>query len=151
METLIQKDQKTIAEELAEAIASFNIIKVGNLLSENGEYSTLNEKNETVYANKSIFITWLGNLYNDYKAINNISDKLEYTLDKCSYCRIGNPVIIFENGKFPINMKEPWEMEKCGLMLQFEDNLISGITFCYYFLTAENPYNYEGKCSRIEY
>jgi hypothetical protein len=150
METLIIKDHKTIAKELADAIASFNIAKIGDQLSENGEYSTLNEKEEIVYTNKSTFITWLSNIIKDYKSNNKTTGKLSFIFDRCSYCRIGNPVIIFENGKFPVNMKKPWEMEKCGLMLQFENNLISGITFCFYFLKAENPFNHERKCSKIE-
>ena len=85
MDTLIIKNQKTITEELAEHIASFNID--GDLFSENGEFSMLNDKEEIVYVNKSIFISWLNNLFNDHKSINKTSDKLEYILDRCSYCK----------------------------------------------------------------
>ena len=74
--------------------------------------------------------------------------QLKYDIDKCSYCRIGNPVLIFENGRFPIISRNPWESEKCGLMLEFDGNLVSDISFCYIFLTTENPFNYEKQCKR---
>jgi hypothetical protein len=73
---------------------------------------------------------------------------LNYKIDQCLYCRIGNPVIILENGKFPVFTKKDWEKEKCGLMLEFKDNLISGITFCFLFLHTDNPYLFEKKCRR---
>jgi hypothetical protein len=39
-------------------------------------------------------------------------------------------VIIFENGTFPVRTKYPREREKCGLMPEFKEDLICGITFC---------------------
>jgi hypothetical protein len=44
--------------------------------------------------------------------------------------------------------RNPWESEKCGLMLEFDGNLVSDISFCYIFLTTENPFNYEKQCKR---
>ena len=39
MEPLIKTNQKTIAIELAEAIATFKIEKIADMLSEDGEFS----------------------------------------------------------------------------------------------------------------
>jgi len=148
METLIIKDQFIIAKELAEAIASFNIDKVADLLKEDGEYSIQDVKEETVFANKSDFLKWLMNSFNKFSFVDEERSQLKYDIDKCSYCRIGNPVLIFENGRFPIISRNPWESEKCGLMLEFDGNLVSDISFCYIFLTTENPFNYEKQCKR---
>lgn len=151
MGTIIKIDQETITLELANAIASFNIDKVAELLSETGEYCIQDEKEETVPANKANFIKWLSKRFDEFLSAAKDRIELNFITDRCSYCRIGNPVIIFENGKFPVNMKDPWDCEKCGLMLEFDGNLVSGISFCYYFLTTENPFNYERKCSRFNY
>lgn len=132
-------------------IASFNIAKVTDILTENGEYSTQKEKFETDLVNKSNFIYWLANLFNEYTSTYKDCYKLNYIKEKCSYLRIGNPFTILESGKFQVNMNEPWENEKCGLMLEFKDNLVSGIKFYYYFLTTENLFNYEKKCSRFNH
>jgi hypothetical protein len=151
METLIIKDHKTIAKELAEAIASCNIDKVADLLKEDGEYSIQDEKEETVFANKAVFLKWLMNCFDECSFVNEDHSHLNYIIDKCSYCRIGNPVLIFENGRFPVMSRNPWESSKCGLMLEFRDNLVSDISFCYIFLSSENPFNYEKKCSKSKY
>jgi hypothetical protein len=46
METIIKTDQKTITIELAEAIANYNVAKVANLLSDNGDFGIQNDKDE---------------------------------------------------------------------------------------------------------
>jgi hypothetical protein len=148
METITEKDQKTIVIELADAIASFNIDKVAELLSEKGEYCIQDDKDEIIVSKKANFITWLGNCFDEYVFVNDGKTKLNYKLDQCLHCRIGNPVIILEKGKFPVFMKNSWEKEKCGLMLEFEDNLISGITFCFVFLHTDNPFQFELTCRR---
>jgi hypothetical protein len=117
-------------------------------LSENGEYCIQDEEEEKVISNKVNFIDWLSKCFNEFLFANDDRTQLNYILDQCLHCRIGNPVIIFENGRFPVFNKEPWEREQCGLMLEFEEDLISGITFCFVFLNTENPYLFEKKCSR---
>ena len=151
METIVKTDQKTIATELAEIIATFNIASVADLLSENGEYYIQDEKDEIVIANKVNFINWLGGCIDEFLFVNEDRNQLNYVIDQCLHCRIGNPVIIFENGRFPVFTRDPWQREKCGLMLEFDDNLVSGITFCFLFLKTENPYLFEKKCSRPGY
>jgi hypothetical protein len=130
------------------AIASFNITRVTELLSETGNYCIQDENEEIVITNKANFINWLINCIDESLDVNEDSNQLNYVIDQCLHCRIGNPVIIFENGRFPIFTNKPWQREKCGLMLEFDDNLVSGITFCFVFLKTENSYLFERKCTR---
>lgn len=148
METIKKVDQNTIAIELANAIASFNIAKVAELLSEEGEYCIQDEKDEIVITSKVNFLNWLNDCIDEFLFVNEERNQLNFIIDHCVHCRIGNPVIIFENGRFPVFTRDPWQREKCGLMLEFDDNLVSGITFCFLFLETDNPFLFEKKCSR---
>jgi len=151
METIIKSDQKTITIQLAQAIASFNVAKAADLLSEKGEYWIQNGKEESVIGNKSEFLKWLADCIDEFLFVNEDLDQLEYTIDQCLHCRIGNPVIIFENGRFPVFTRSLGDREKIGLMLEFKDNLISDISFCGLFLRTDNPFLFEKKCSRFGY
>ena len=42
---------------------------------------------------------------------------LTYKLDQCLYCRIGNPVIILENGKFPVFTKKVQHKSQPSLLI----------------------------------
>ena len=144
----ILADQRTITLELANAIASFNIEKVAELLSDKGKYCIQDDNEEIIIRDKASFINWLTNCIDEFLFVNEDSKQLNYIIDQCLHCKIGNSVIIFENGRFPVFTREPWEREKCGLMLEFDGNLVSGITFCFVFLKTDNPYHFEKKCSR---
>ena len=148
MKTIVKTDQKTIAAELAEAIATLNIANVVDLLSVNGEYNIQDENDDIVHTNKTEFLNWLGGCMDEFLFVNEDRTQLSYIIDQCIHCRIGNPVIIFESGRFPVFTRDTWQREKCGLMLEFDNNLISGITFCFVFLNTDNPYLFENKCKR---
>jgi len=149
MTTRIYTDQKVIATTLAEAVTTFDITKVADLLSENGEYQIQNDKEERTETNKSDFLKWLGDCFDEFLFVNEDRTRLEYTIDQCLYCRIGNPVTIFENGRFPVFSRDLGNREKCGLMLEFKDGLVSDISFCYLFMKTDNPYPFEKRCSRL--
>lgn len=151
MTTKIYTDQKVIATALAESMAIFDITKVADLLSENGEYQIQNEKEERIETNKPDFLKWLSDCIDEFLFVNEDRTRLEYTIDQCLYCRIGNPVIIFENGRFPVFSRGLGDREKCGLMLEFKDNLVSDISFCYLFMKTDNPYLFEKRCSRSDH
>jgi hypothetical protein len=148
METIEKVDQKILAVELANAITSFNIEEVTKLLSDYGEYCIEDENEEIVISNKMNFINWLGKCFDEFLFVNEQRTQLNYIMDQCLHCKIGNPVIILENGRFPVFTRNSWEREKCGLMLEFDDNLVSGITFCFVFLHTDNPYLFEKGCTR---
>jgi hypothetical protein len=150
MDAKIITDQKTISIVLAEAIAQFDITKVADLLKDDGEYSIQDEKNEIVPTNKGSFLNWLGSCLDEFSFVNEDITRLDYFIDQCLYCRIGNPVIIFENGRFPVFTRELWEKEKCGLMLEFRDDLVSDISFCFMFANTDNPYLFERECRRLK-
>lgn len=148
METAIKTDIFTIAAKLAESIATFNIPEITDLLSETGEYTIQDDKDEIVKADKATFLNWLTICMDEFLYVNDESNKLNYIIDRCIHCKIGNPVIIFEKGRFPVFTRDPWQREKCGLMLEFEGDIISGITFCFVFLKTENPYLFEKDCNK---
>ena len=148
METITKSDQKTIVIELAEAIATFNITKVADLLIENGEYWIQDEKDEIVLSNKVNFVKWLSDCFDEFLFVNEERTRLNYIIDQCLHCRIGNPVIIFENGRFPVFTRDIAQREKCGLMLEFDDDLVSDISLCFLFLKTDNPFLFERRCSR---
>jgi hypothetical protein len=150
MDAKIKTDQEIITLALAEAIASFDTAKVAELLKDDGEYSIQDEKNEVISAYKADFLNWLQKCLDEYLFVNEDKIRLNYIIDRCLYCRIGNPVIIFENGRFPVFTRELWEKEKCGLMLEFKDNLISDISFCFMFAKTDNPYLFENRCYRSD-
>jgi hypothetical protein len=111
MTTKIDIDQKIILTELAEAIATFDRTIVADFLSVNGEYQIQNDKEERINVNKSDFLKWLSDCIDEFQFVNEDRKRLEYIIDKCLYCRIVNPVIIFENGTFPF-FQEILEIER---------------------------------------
>jgi hypothetical protein len=151
MTTKIDTNQQVIVTVLAEAIATFDITKVAKLLSEKGEFQIQNENEERIEANKPDFLKWLSDCIDEFLFVNEDRTRLEFTIDQCLYCRIGNPVIIFENGRFPVFSRDLGDREKCGLMVEFKDNLVSDISFCYLFVKTDNQYLFEKKCSRLNY
>ena len=142
----VNKDQKELAIKLADSISTGDINQVHELLDEEGEFTISDSTIELVTTDKYGFLNWIRPFFLE----RNLSseNKIDYTIDQCLFCKIGNPVIIFEGGKFPIETKEPWQREKLGFMLEFEGEKISGISICRVFLKADNPLNIEIHCSR---
>jgi hypothetical protein len=142
----VNKDQKELARKLADSISTGNINHVHDLLDDEGEFTISDSTLEFAITDKYGFLNWL----KPFLMERNLSsvNKIDYTIDQCLFCKIGNPVIIFEDGKFPINTKEPWQREKLGFMLEFEGEKISAISICGVFLHADNPLNIEIHCSR---
>ena len=100
MGTIIRTDQKTLAIELAETIATFNVKKITDILSEKGQYFIQDENDEIVISNKINFISWLNDCIYEFQFANEDRTQINYVIDQCLHCRIGNPVIIFKNGRF---------------------------------------------------
>ena len=140
------KDQQALARKLADSISTGDINQVHELLDDEGEYTISDYNLELTITDKYGFLNWI----KPFLMERNLSsvNKIDYTIDQCLFCKIGNPVIIFEDGKFPIQTKEPWQREKLGFMLEFEGEKISGISICGVFLHADNPLNIEIHCSR---
>jgi hypothetical protein len=89
IETIIGTNQKTLAIKLAEAIKAFNIVDVGNLLSENGNYEIQDKDEEEIGSNKEGFLEWLNNCFDEFISVNEDCNHLDYTIDQCLHCKIG--------------------------------------------------------------
>ena len=70
--------------------------------------------------------------------------------DQCLHCRIGNPVVIFNAGQFPLIKREMSNVSMTGLMLDIKDDLIREMGFCYTFLDRENRYQFECHSEAID-
>jgi hypothetical protein len=108
------------------------------------QFTIANENLEITSTDKYGFLNWLWNKFEE-KGIDN-DNTISFKIDKCLHCKIGNPVILLDGGKFPIETTETHQKEKLGLMLEFEGDMVSGISICGTFLRMENPFNFERKC-----
>lgn len=70
--------------------------------------------------------------------------------DQCLHCSIGNPVVLFNHGKFPREEKDYSARSKTGLMLNIKDNKIAEIKFYFVFLKTENKCCFEVDGEKIK-
>lgn len=127
---------KLIVKEFANATIKNDLIKISDLLCDNGDYEIQTKNLVIRKANKKSFLKWFKNKLSETQVIN-----VDY--DQCIHCYIGNPVLLFNNGEFPIIIKDSSWRTKMGLMLDVQNNIIKRIKFCALFLKTENPYVYE--------
>jgi hypothetical protein len=135
----VNKDQKELTRKLADSISNGDINQVHELLDDEGEFTICDPNYELMTTDKYGFLNWIKPFLLERKLSS--FNKMDYTIDQCIFCKIGNPVILFEDGKFPIKTEEPWQRERLGFMLEFEGEKISGISICGVFLYAYNPIN----------
>ena len=145
MASIIKTCEKTIITELAEAISTFNLDEVSKLLPDNGDFETQNDTDDIVLTNKVNFLDWLRGCINEFLIDNKSHHRLEYTVIQCLHCVTGNPIIIFNNSKFPFFSSNKEQNEKSGLVIKFDDNKITGIELCFLVMKTENPFIYEKK------
>ncbi len=148
MRSKVNTDTKTIIAELAEAISSYNIAGIEELLSADGDYTIQNEKNEIIKSGKDRFIEWLGECYHESVPSGRFRRRLRFTIVQCLHCVTGNPIIIFDNGNFPVFSGIRGKDEKSGLVIRYAGNKITGIEFCFLAMKTENPFIYEKRCLR---
>jgi len=116
---------------------------IEELPSGSGEYDIQNQELETIAVEKSLFVDWFCTLLKN-EDINSID------IDQCLFCKIGNPVLIINGGSFPRRIKSHSEMHITGLMLEFDRNKISNVTFCYSFLNRENNSVFKHNIQKIK-
>ena len=148
MASIIKTGEKTIITELAEAISAYNLAEVSDLLSDNGEFAIQDDKDDIVLTNKINFLDWLRGCTNEFLIDNKRRHRLEYSIIQCLHCVTGNPIIIFDNGKFPVFSKNKGQNEKSGLVIKLDDNKVTGIELCFLVMKTENPFIYEKRCIR---
>lgn len=139
------KKEQELTKKFAKAFASFDIAAIEQMLDNDGEFNIKDEDGNDVDRKKKEYILWISQKLNDYQDATPKVYQLGYEFDKCLHCKIGNPVVLFEEGTFPVKPRIKWEKEKLGLMLEFKWNKISGITLCGCFLHTENKYLFELK------
>jgi hypothetical protein len=138
----------TIAAELAQAISSFDISEVANLLSDTGEFAVQNENYEVVISGKNDFIAWIDSCYRKFSFSGVFRKRLSFTVVQCMHCVTGNPIIIFETGRFPVFSGAQAKNEQSGLVIKSVENKITGIELCFLVMKTENPFIYEKRCLR---
>jgi hypothetical protein len=133
---------KDIAVEFALASKNNDIELLKTLLSKDGTFHIQNQVLNTIEVGREEFLRW----YKEKLDTTNI-ESIEY--DQCLFCLLGNPVVLFNNGRFPRQVKDCGERTKTGLALKIRDNKIAEMAFCYSLLKIENKPIFEGTFKRI--
>lgn len=142
MEKVSTKKEVDIAVRFADAVKNMDMQMLDELLEEPGDYqitdetTTANTEVNRLDADKAGFLQWL------------LQKRLatavyDISFDQCLHCAIGNPVVLFNNGQFPVNTRDMSETSKTGLMLDITENKIKGIQLCFTFIGEENKCNFE--------
>jgi hypothetical protein len=146
MRSRIKTYKKTIIAELAEAISSCNIDGIASLLSDDGNFAIQNEHFEIIISGKDEFIHWLSGCYSKFLFKSRFKKRLSFTIVQCLHCLTGNPIIVFEEGRFPVFSGNQAKNEQSGLVIRSDENKITGIEFCFLIMKTENPFIYEKRC-----
>jgi hypothetical protein len=143
MRSGIKKNDKSVITDLAEAISSLDISEIANLLSDDGNYVVQDENYQVFRSDKVKFIDWLNGCYRRFLSADKASRRLRFTIVQNMHNPTVNPIILFEDGKFPVLSVNQLREEKSGLLIKCEDNKITGIDFCFLVMKTESPFIYE--------
>lgn len=143
MNKLLEVNTIKTVDEFVDALVNLKFPILTELLSETGKFQIQDTNLETIDVDKKTFLSWF------FSKIDTTS-KLTIDLDFCLYCKIGNPVLIINEGQFPRTKKDDSERSKTGLMLEIIDGKIEEVRFCYTFRVTENKYAIEIKGERIK-
>lgn len=146
MRSKIPSYRKTIIAELADAISSFNLAAVENLLSEDGKFAVQNENYEIIISGKDEFLCWLTGCYDKSGSVARLSKRLTFTIIQSMHRLTGNPIIVFEEGRFPVFSMNQTENEQSGLVVISDETTITGIELCLLVMKTESPFIYEKRC-----
>ena len=139
-------DQKDLVEKFAKALARYRVADIEPLLAE-GEYNYYDIDGEEVEeGNREGYIDYLKRVCEPMRFT--AADPATIEFDQCSFCRLGNPVVLLNGGTFPYNSEKFYQRKMAGMMLEFEDDKINGVTYCWTFVKSENPSLHE--CRRDE-
>ncbi len=134
---------KDIVMLFSEAVKDKNIELISSLLSTEGIFETQLGDLNTIESNKATYVNWLSDKLN-------LTEITSVALDQCLHCKIGNPVVLFNDGQFPRIIKDTSERTKTGLMLDIQEGKIVNIKFCYVFVKTENKYKFECDTEQIK-
>jgi hypothetical protein len=135
--------EQKLVKIFTEALLNNDLVTIKAMLHPEGEFNFQTPKLNTRDAKARKFLNWLKKRLDSY-SMEELS-KMDYYLDNCMFCKIGNPVVIIDEGKFPRIPKDDSEQEKTGLMFEVKDEKIHSISFCYTFLKTSNKFIFEKK------
>jgi len=142
----VNKVNKSVTIELAEAISTFNLTGVSSLLSDAGRYAVLSHDDEVCMSDKTQFLNWLERSYSGFKSAAWWRRKMTFTVVQSMHSINGSSIILFNEGKFPeFSGKQAME-EKSGLIVEAGKDKITGIELCFLIMKTENPFIYEKRC-----
>ncbi|MBI5220187.1 MAG: hypothetical protein HY958_14765 [Bacteroidia bacterium] len=140
-----EKQEKTFKEcdvlisAFADYFKVFDMEGVASLLDDNGEFVIKGEWDvEDTETSKGEFLKWLEQRIADFKQKNPHRKELTLEYDHCLYCDYGAPVLLFENGKFPVFNRTCFELERTGIRLIIGNNKITGLSLCKFFILTKN-------------
>ena len=117
--------------KFSEGIKNKNLAMLSTVLSEQGIYEIQNPDLSTQATGKEEFLRWISSCLD-------ASDIQSVSYDTCTDCKLGNNVVLFNNGAFPRQIKDLSEKSKTGLMLDIRDGIIAQVKFCFSFERTEN-------------
>ena len=127
-------NQKELVQTFADAMARYQLIEVEGLLDE-GNYCYFCDEGERVETNRAGFVKYLREAF--LPRIQSATDPATIEVNQCIACRMGNPVVLLDDGKFPHHSKKEWPT-KVGFMLETKDGRIKAIRPCTSFENTEN-------------
>lgn len=130
-ETAIQLGNIELVKLFISASVEADILSIGELLDDNGEFQMEDSKFKIVDGSKTEFLRW----YNTKLEATKIN---QVTNDQCINCCFGKQVVLFNNGTFPRVPQEFTDTTKAGLMIESNEGKITKIMVCYNFLKTEN-------------
>ena len=145
MRSGMKKEDKSVVSDLAEAISSFDISKIASLLSDDGNFSVHDENFKISRLDNKKFLEWLHGSYRRFKVPGLFRRKLRFVIVKSMHNPAAHPIVLFEDGRFPVLSVNQLKEEKSGLLIKWEDHKITGIDFCFLVMKTESPFIYEKK------
>ncbi len=136
-------EKKSLTEELAEAISGFNIAKVAELLSENGQFAIQTSNYEVITAGKDGFLSWLGQCMDEALSDRKLQKKLRYAIVKSMHSILDSSIVLFDDGRFPVLSESRIENQKSGIVVKTEGGKVNGIRLCILIMKTESPFIYE--------
>lgn len=132
-----------ILKQFSYAVRDKDIEVISLLLSPTGVFAAQDGELGTIQVFKDTFIQWLNSRLKTAEITG-----IEY--DTCIHCSMGSPVVLFNDGQFPRIIADDSEKIMTGLMLEVNDGLITGISFCYSFAHRENRCHFEVLGDRVK-
>jgi hypothetical protein len=139
----MKKDDKSVVSDLAEAISSLDISKITRLLSDTGNFSVQDENYRIFLSDKDKFLDWLHASYGRFITSEKAHRKLRFIIVQNMHKPTVDPIILFEDGRFPLLSLNQVREEKSGLLIKSENHKITGINFCFLVMKTESPFIYE--------